>query len=208
MGKNYRNYSKTSVHPKRPFEKERLDSELLLIGKYGLKNKREVWRTQYLLTRIRKAARELLTLEKDDPRRLFEGQALIDRMMRIGVLDKKENQLDYVLSLTTQKFLERRLQTIVNANKFSRSIHQARTLIFQKKIALNKGTRNQIINIPSFVVRKENETKIILIPDKEGESRTKKRTKKKKIILVKNIIDTTGRKKRILFEYLLALTIV
>ena len=182
MGKNYRNYSKTSVHPKRPFEKERLDSELLLIGKYGLKNKREVWRTQYLLTRIRKAARELLTLEKDDPRRLFEGQALIDRMVRIGVLDKKENQLDYVLSLTTQKFMERRLQTIVNSNKYSRSIHQARTLIFQKKIALNKGTRNQIINIPSFVVRKENETKIIVIPDKEGESRTKKRTKKKKIM--------------------------
>ena len=180
MGKNYRNYSKTSDNPKRPFEKERLDSELLLIGKYGLKNKREVWRVQYLLTRIRKAARELLTLEKDDPRRLFEGQALIDRMMRIGVLGKKENQLDYVLSLTTQKFLERRLQTIVNANKYSKSIHQARTLIFQKKIALNKGTRNQIINIPSFVVRKENETKILLIPNKEGESRTKKRTQKKK----------------------------
>ena len=100
--------------------------------------------------------------------------------MRIGVLDKKENQLDYVLSLTTQKFMERRLQTIVNANKYSRSIHQARTLIFQKKIALNKGTRNQIINIPSFVVRKENENKIILIPDKEGLIRTKKRTQKKK----------------------------
>ena len=100
--------------------------------------------------------------------------------MRIGVLDKKENQLDYVLSLTTQKFMERRLQTIVNANKYSRSIHQARTLIFQKKIALNKGTRNQIINIPSFVVRKENENKIILIPDKEGLSRTKKRTQNKK----------------------------
>ena len=180
MRKNYRNYSKTSVHPKRPFEKERLDSELLLIGKYGLKNKREVWRTQYLLTRIRKAARELLTLEKDDPRRLFEGQALIDRMVRIGVLDKKENQLDYVLSLTTQKFMERRLQTIVHANAFAKSIHQARTFIFQKKIALNKGARNQIINIPSFVVRKENETKILKLNDKEGESRTKKRTKAKK----------------------------
>ena len=100
--------------------------------------------------------------------------------MRIVVFDKKENQLDYVLSLTTQKFMERRLQTIVNANKYSRSIHQARALIFQKKIALNKGTRNQIINIPSFVVRKENENKIILIPDKEGMSRTKKRTQKKK----------------------------
>ena len=138
MGKNYRNHSKTSVKPKRPFEKERLDSELLLIGKYGLKNKREVWRTQYLLTRIRKAARELLTLEKNDPRRLFEGQALIGRMMRIGVLSKSEKELDYVLSLTTQKFLDRRLQTIVHNNQFAKSIHQARTLIFQKKIALKK----------------------------------------------------------------------
>ena len=180
MGKNYRNHSKTSVKPKRPYEKERLDSELLLIGKYGLKNKREVWRTQYLLTRIRKAARELLTLEKNDPRRLFEGQALIDRMMRIGVLSKNEKELDYVLSLTTQKFLDRRLQTIVHNNQFAKSIHQARTLIFQKKIALNKGARNQIINIPSFVVRKENETKILKLNDKEGESRTKKRTKAKK----------------------------
>ena len=180
MGKNYRNHSKTSVKPKRPFEKERLDSELLLIGKYGLKNKREVWRTQYLLTRIRKAARELLTLEKNDPRRLFEGQALIDRMMRIGVLSKSEKELDYVLSLTTQKFLDRRLQTIVHNNQFAKSIHQARTLIFQKKIALNKGSRYQIINIPSFVVRKENETKIIKLNDKEGESRTKKRTRIRK----------------------------
>ena len=180
MGKNYRNHSKTSVKPKRPFEKERLDSELLLIGKYGLKNKREVWRTQYLLTRIRKAARELLTLEPNDPRRLFEGQALIDRMMRIGVLNKDEKELDYVLSLTTQKFLDRRLQTIVHSNTFAKSIHQARVLIFQKKIALNRGARNQIINIPSFVVRKENETKIIKLNDKERESRTKKRTKAKK----------------------------
>ena len=180
MGKNYRNHSRTSVKPKRPFEKERLDSELLLIGKYGLKNKREVWRTQYLLARIRKAARELLTLEPNDPRRLFEGQALIDRMLRIGVLNNDQKQLDYVLSLTTQKFLDRRIQTIVHSNQFSKSIHQARTLIFQKKIALNKGSRYQIINIPSYVVRKENDTKIIRLNDKEGESRTKKRTKAKK----------------------------
>lgn len=88
--------------------------------------------------------------------------------------------MDYVLSLTTQKFLDRRLQTIVHNNTFAKSIHQARVLIFQKKIALNKGARNQIINIPSFVVRKENEGKILKLNDKDRESRTKKRTKAKK----------------------------
>ena len=177
MVKNYRNYSKTSSNPKRPYEKERLDSELLLIGEFGFKNKREVWRVQYILTRIRRAARDLLTLEENDPRRIFEGKALINRMMRIGVLTKEQNQLDYVLGLTTKQFLERRLQTIVRNDRNAQSIHQARTLIFQKKIALTKGLRRQIINIPSFIVRVENQGNITKIPNKEGSSRTKTRNK-------------------------------
>ena len=72
-----RNHGKTSRTPRRPFEKERLDNEMKLIGEFGLKNKREVWRTQLTLARIRKAARVLLTLEEKDPKRLFEGTALL-----------------------------------------------------------------------------------------------------------------------------------
>ena len=67
-------YSKTYTTPRRPFEKERLDQELKLIGEYGLRNKREVWRVKYTLAKIRKAARELLTLDEKEPRRLFEGK--------------------------------------------------------------------------------------------------------------------------------------
>jgi hypothetical protein len=72
-----RNHGKTARPPRRPFEKERLDNEMKLIGEFGLKNKREVWRTQLTLARIRKAARVLLTLEEKDPKRLFEGGALL-----------------------------------------------------------------------------------------------------------------------------------
>ena len=72
-----RNHGKTSRTPRRPFEKERLDNEMKLIGEFGLKNKREVWRTQLTLARIRKAARVLLTLDEKDPRRIFEGGALL-----------------------------------------------------------------------------------------------------------------------------------
>jgi len=64
---------------------------LKVIGEFGLKNKKEVWRVQYILARIRKAARDLLTLEKDDPKRIFEGESLINRMLRIGVLSKNES---------------------------------------------------------------------------------------------------------------------
>jgi small subunit ribosomal protein S9e len=109
MVKTYRNYSKTSKTPRRPFEKERLDSELKLIGQYGLRNKREVWRVQLTLAKIRKAARELLTLEERDAKRIFEGHALIRRMVRFGLLNEDERKLDFVLGLTLSKFLERRL---------------------------------------------------------------------------------------------------
>lgn len=145
-----------------------------------MKNKREVWRVQYILTRIRKAARDLLTLEENDPRRKFEGDALIRRMRRIGVLKKEETKLDYVLGLTTKQFLQRRLQTIVNSKKDAKSIHQARTLIFSNKIAINKGLRRQVINIPSYIVRTENETKIFKLADKEGKTRTKTRLQKRR----------------------------
>lgn len=73
MGRIPTVHSKTYVTPRRPFEKERLDQELKLIGEYGLRNKREVWRVKYTLAKIRKAARELLTLDDKDPKRLFEG---------------------------------------------------------------------------------------------------------------------------------------
>merc|ERR1712072_1030229 len=104
--KSYRNHGKTFRKPKRPFEKDRLDAEMKVIGEYGLKNKREVWRVQYALARIRTAARQLLTLEEKDEARIFQGEALLRRMRRMGLLSETENKLDYVLGLTTQKIME------------------------------------------------------------------------------------------------------
>ncbi|XP_055388697.1 uncharacterized protein LOC129617549 [Condylostylus longicornis] len=156
MGKDYRNYSKTSRSPKRPFEKERLDQELKLIGEYGLKNKREVWRVQYALAKIRAAARHLLTLEPNDPKRVFQGAALLRRMIRLGLLEEKEQKLDYVLGLTLSKFMERRLQTKVFKLGHARSIHHARCLILQRHIRVGK----QIVNVPSFMVRVNSEKHI------------------------------------------------
>lgn len=59
------------------------------------------------------AARQLLTLDTKDPKRLFEGPALLRRMARFGLLGEDERELDFVLQLTTEKMLERRLQTKV-----------------------------------------------------------------------------------------------
>merc|ERR1711893_576776 len=140
---------KTYVTPKRPFEKERLDTELKLIGEFGLRNKREVWRVKLILAKVRKAARQLLTLEEKDPKRLFEGNALLRRLIRIGVLDETKMKLDYVLGLKIEDFLERRLQTQVFKLGLAKSIHHARVLIRQRHIRVRK----QVVNVPSFVVR-------------------------------------------------------
>jgi len=86
----------------------------------------------------RKAARILLTLDENDPRRLFEGEALIRRMVRIGLLKDSERKLDYVLGLTISQFMERRLQTLVVKRKLAQSVHHARVLIGQRHIAVGK----------------------------------------------------------------------
>ena len=132
------NRSKVFTTPRRPFEKSRLDQELKLIGEYGLKNKREGWRGKYTLAKIRKAARDLLTLEDKDPRRLFEGNALLRRLVRVGVLDENRMKLDYVLGLKVEDFLERRLQTQVFKLGLAKSIHHARVLIRQRHIRVRK----------------------------------------------------------------------
>jgi len=153
MGKNYRLFSKTAKAPRRPYEKERLDKELKLCGEYGLRNKREVHRVNFLLSKIRSVARTLLTLPERDPKRLFEGAALLRRLTRIGLLSESEQKLDYVLGLTVEKFLDRRLQTRVFQTGLALSIHHARCLIKQRHIRVGK----RMVTIPSFVVRQESE---------------------------------------------------
>tara|TARA_B100000405_G_scaffold302772_1_gene267001 strand:- start:379 stop:1029 length:651 start_codon:yes stop_codon:yes gene_type:complete len=86
--------SKTFKKPRRPFEKERLDSELKIVGEYGLRNKRELWRVQFALNKLRNAARVLLTLDEKDPKRIFEGEAIMRRMYRYGLLVRSRFPFD------------------------------------------------------------------------------------------------------------------
>ena len=97
-----------------------------------------------------------MTLDAKDPRRLFEGPALLRRMTRFGLLAEDEKELDFVLQLSTQKILERRLQTKVFKQGLAKSIHHARVLIRQRHIRVGK----QLVNVPSFTVRVDSEKHI------------------------------------------------
>ncbi|XP_050498974.1 40S ribosomal protein S9-like, partial [Diabrotica virgifera virgifera] len=88
--------------------------------------------------------------------RLFEGNALLRRLVRIGVLDENRMKLDYVLGLKIENFLERRLQTQVFKSGLAKSIHHARVLIRQRHIRVRK----QVVNISSFIVRLDSQKHI------------------------------------------------
>nr|UXY87722.1 40S ribosomal protein S9 [Cryptomonas curvata] len=156
MAKNYRNCSKTYRTPRRPFEKDRIYSELRLVGEYGLRNKREVWRVQLMLSKIRASARILLTLPDEDPRRISQGESLLKRLKKFGIIKQDENTLDRILTLKIQDFLERRLQTIVFKLGLAKSIHHARIMILQRHISIQK----KLVNIPSYLVRLNSQEKV------------------------------------------------
>ena len=98
-------------------------------------------------------------------------------MHRYGLLTNEELKLDYVLGLTVNKLLDRRLQTRIHQDAFhAKSIHQARVIIKQKHIRVGKD----LVNVPSFNVRVESEKKINLAPLSPFETGKPGRTSRKK----------------------------
>lgn len=161
MVKSYRVHTKTSNRPRQLFDRDRQDKEIKLAGEYGLKCKREIWRIQLILAKLRKRARELLTLEETNPVRIFEGQALMNKLFKFGLLDREtEAGLDFALSLTVERFLDRRLQTLVYKNKLAKSIHHSRVMIYGKQVIVN----NKLVDVASFMVSADNESKIEINP--------------------------------------------
>ena len=50
---------KTYSTPRHPWEKTRIDNERVIMNTYGLKNKKELWKSQATLDSIRSQARNL-----------------------------------------------------------------------------------------------------------------------------------------------------
>jgi small subunit ribosomal protein S4 len=137
--------------PRFPWRADILESELRLLGEYGLRNKRELWHHRTMLSRFRSTARSLLSMPASD-RAEFESQ-LLGRLKYLGVLSETA-VLDNVLDLGMESILERRLQTIVQRKGLAKTMYQARQLITHGHIAI--GDRK--VCSPSFLVpgREEN----------------------------------------------------
>lgn len=136
--------------PKRPYDQDMLLDELRLIGSYGLRNKKELWRAKTELSTIRRRARELLSLSPAN--REMRETRLVSRLKRMGLV-REGATLENVLTATVEDLLERRLQTMVFRKGLAHSLYQARQMITHGHISIN----GRKVKAPGYHVRIDEE---------------------------------------------------
>ena len=151
-----RKSKKTFHRPRRIWTADQLNAELYIIGSYGLRNKRELWKAQSEVARFRNQSRALLALPSE--LRAEKETQLLGFLNRLGLVNESAT-LDDVLNLKIEDLLERRLQTIVMKKGGTKSPHQARQIVVHGHVSLG----DRIVNIPGYLVRREEEPSIILL---------------------------------------------
>ena len=144
--------------PKRPLNYDLLMDELKTLGTFGLKTKRELWKTQTELSRVRFQARSILALRQEERER--KEPILIQSLSKIGLVDQNST-LDDVLNLQVTDLLSRRLQTMAQKKLYFKTPYQARQAIVHGHIMIG----DNVVTIPSYIVKTEEETKIHLISE-------------------------------------------
>jgi len=139
--------------PRFPWRSDALQQELRLLGQYGLRNKRELWRHETILSHFRGNARSLIG-QSAETRKKTEDD-LLNRLKKLGILEETA-VLDDVLDLAIEDILERRLHTIVFRRGLAKTVYQARQLISHGHIAV--GDRR--VTVPGYLVAKSEENTI------------------------------------------------
>jgi len=146
--------------PHHPWQKTRIDEETALVKKYGLRNKKNVWKFASMLRKYRGQARTLLGvlgtgLATEDSHYAREAGQIQAKLQKLGVL-KEDSKLEDILALKVEDLLERQLQTIVFRKGYANSMKQARQFIVHGHISLN----GRKITVPSYMVLKAEEDTI------------------------------------------------
>ncbi len=145
--------------PSHPWQKERIDAEKILTKKYGLRNKKEIWRLTSLLGKFKKQAKKLSALDTKQSK--LETTQLFDRLKRYNLIS--EETFDSVLGLGVESLMERRLQTVLVNKHLARTTKQARQMITHNHVRVGA----KVINSPSYLV-KINEEDNIEFKEKSG----------------------------------------
>ena len=150
-----KNFRRVWKKPKRPINFDLKMEELKILGTFGLKTKRELWKARTELSRVRNQARSLLALRQDVRDR--EEPILLKSLSRVGYVEP-DATLDDVLNLELSDLFSRRLQTVVQKKFFFKTPYQARQAVSHGHILIG----DRIVNIPSYVVSIDEEPKVKL----------------------------------------------
>jgi len=151
---------KTYSRPRSPWRADQLAQELYLLGNFGLRNKRELWKAETSLSEVRKQARTLLAATVEVRQR--EERKLLASLHRKGLVAENA-ALDDILNLTIEDVLARRLQTLVFKKGMALSPLHARQLIVHGHVML----RERRIKTPGYGVRRDEEGTMKLVGVKE-----------------------------------------
>ena len=141
--------------PSHPWQKTRIDEEKAVKKEYGIPRNREIWRMASKLKDFKDRVKKLIT--RQDKQAELEKSQLLSKLHTLGLL-QVDHGLDQILSLTLRNVLDRRLQSVLVRKSLARSMSQARQMIVHKKVLVD----GKAINIPSFVVTRDLESKISL----------------------------------------------
>ncbi len=147
--------------PKHPWEASRIEEERKLLQKYGLKNKRELWKAQSTLRNFRRQARDLqarLRAGEDQARR--ETDELLGRLTRLGVLPVGTPSIDDVLGLSTEDLLRRRFEWITFTKGLAPTPYGARQWIVHGHLAIG----DHRVTRPGYLVASAEEGQIAYAP--------------------------------------------
>src|ERR671918_397036 len=90
-----RKAKKTFRRPRMIWTTDQLNAELYIMGSYGLRNKRELWKAETEVARIRNQARALLALSAE--LRAEKEKRLLNFLNRLG-LAREGATLDHILN--------------------------------------------------------------------------------------------------------------
>jgi len=147
--------------PKHPWEAGRMAEERKLLEKYGLKNKRELWKAQSILRGFRGQARDLQArLRAGEEQAQRETTQLLGRLTRLGVLPAGSTTIDDVLVLTTEDVLRRRFEWIVFHKNLAPTANGARQWIVHGHFAIG----DHRVTRPGYLVPSDDEIRIAYSP--------------------------------------------
>lgn len=144
--------------PRKAYDSARIAEENRLVARYGLKNKREIWKADSAVDNIRSQAKKLITASVE------EQKKLISKLDKMGF---KVEKIADILALKKEDWLKRRLQSIIVEKQIAKTPKAARQLISHKHISVS----GNIVNIPSYLVHVNEEDKISVVRLKTKEMR-------------------------------------